>query len=80
MKFFLIKQFCTFIYTYDPVGNRTQVIETFGTEEAGLTVTVTVFDDTGTPMVGKPVYVFDDGVYTNCFRNVKLRTSSRLVL
>ena len=54
----------SFIYTYDQVGNRTQVVETFGTEEAGPTVTVTVVDDTGAPMVGKPVYVFDDGVYT----------------
>ena len=54
----------SFVYTYDPVGNRTQVIETYGQEEAGPIVTVMVTDDTGAPMDGIQIYAFAGEVYT----------------
>lgn len=54
----------SFVYTYDPVGNRTRVVETYGQEEAGPIVAVMVADDTGAPMDGIQVYAFIGETYT----------------
>jgi RHS repeat-associated protein len=55
----------SFTYTYDAVGNRTQVEEFYLTPGGGPTVTVTVANGGGGPMPGVPVYVFDGATYTD---------------
>ena len=55
----------SFAYTYDAVGNRTQVVEYYKTPGGGPTVTVSVADEYGFPMSDLPVYVFDGVTYTN---------------
>lgn len=54
----------SFSYTYDPVGNRSQVVEYYKTPGGGPTVTVAVADEYGYPMPDLPVYVFDGATYT----------------
>ncbi len=57
----------SFNYTYDSVGNRTQVAEYYltpGGGTGGPTVSVQIVDERGDPLANLPVYAFDDSTYT----------------